>query len=380
MEYKNGYIFLKRSKDKTSIIRKNGRKNIKLEPSFLNLLKQTFEDVVIEDNNNIYSIGKFKVKNHSISFKYYAINENFYLDVIVNRKKDISAVNVFNEINDMLVNKENLFDEFYVTIISFDYPSEYYCNKLYPFLNAFERKLRKLLFNIYTLNFDLNYVSHMQNDGVKENIKYQSKELNKKINESNNTNKPKNDSEIKYAFYSLEYSHIEKLLFTKYVLPEDIQKNRDFLNNTNDLTMIDDKKLRKKFELLMPKSNFERFFNDIRFEEIFHQIHEFRNDVAHCKLLNKKQYSECLQLLKQAIESIDNALSITEKEDFLQKGLESKIKSILNLTQKIYEILKIQLSQESNNKIELISDIITSISGSYNGDVDSDNYKFTSFK
>lgn len=41
----------------------------------------------------------------------------------------------------------------YVDIISYDAISEFYCNKILPKLNTLERNLRKLLFNIYIVNF-----------------------------------------------------------------------------------------------------------------------------------------------------------------------------------------------------------------------------------
>ena len=113
--------------------------------------------------------------------------------------------------------KNNSFDKYYVSIISYDYTSEYYCNKLFPFLNEFERKLRKVLFNVYTLNFNLNYYAATPSKELQDNIEKKSKQLNKELNRLNNDNVSTNDCLTKYGFYSLDYSDIDKLLFTKYI-------------------------------------------------------------------------------------------------------------------------------------------------------------------
>lgn len=153
MVYKNSYIFLKRNEKEKVVPKKDNTIIIKLSPSFKSLLEKTFDNIKFdyEDSEDINS-GRIVLKKNNkeveVQFKYYSVKGNYYLDVMIDTKNVTSAVSIFNEINDILFAKKNCFDESYVSIISYDFSSEYYCNKLYPLLNQFERKLRKLLFNI----------------------------------------------------------------------------------------------------------------------------------------------------------------------------------------------------------------------------------------
>lgn len=383
MEYKNSYIFLKRNDKEKDIPKKDNAIIIKLPPSFRCLLKKTFINIKFdyEDSEDINS-GKFTIENGSkkieILFKYYSVMSNCYLDIIVESKNVMSAVSTLNKINDMLFAKNNFFDEFYVSIISYDYSSEYYCNKLYPYLNKFERKLRKLLFNIYTLNFNLDYYVAIPNEEVKNNIKKGSKEINKEINKLNNGNVSVEDCFIKYGFYSLEYSDVDKLLFTKYISSDDETKLEEFLKNNKDLTKLSDSELRKKFKLSKPKNAWERFFNnkkmDDNFQTTFNLIRIFRNNIDHCKFISKKQYDECIKLLKQEIKSLDTAISTTEQKDFLNRNIKLSYEYINKISEIINEFImnsykplmdNIELinqpMKEINEKIKLIVNPVSSI-------------------
>ena len=348
MEYKNSYIFLKRSKKEKNTLRKDNAITINLPPSFMSLLKKSFKNIKFDNKNSDFiNSGSIMVKKRKkeieVQFKYYSVWGNYYLDIIINSSNITTTLNTLNEINETLIAKNNYFDEHYVSIISYDYISEYYCNKLFPFLNEFERKLRKVLFNIYTLKFNLNYYSVIPNKELQDNMEKKTKQLNKELNRLNNDNVSGNDGLIKYWFYSLDYSDIDKLLFTKYISSEDESKVQEFLTNNKDLTKIDDNELRKKFELLKSRTDWERFFKnkkiDDNFQEILNKIRIFRNNIDHCKFVGKRKYDECLKLLKQNIESLDTAISVTEEEDFINKNLELQLESIDRISKMLSEVV-----------------------------------------
>ena len=58
-----------------------------------------------------------------------------------------------------------------IMVISYDAISEYYCNKIYPKLNELERNLRKLLFNIYIVNFGKDYYKATVSEDLKQKLK-----------------------------------------------------------------------------------------------------------------------------------------------------------------------------------------------------------------
>ena len=348
MECRNSYIFLKRPKEEKNVSKKSNTIVIDMLPSFMSLLKESFQKIKFDykDSDSINS-GSFVVKNNSkeetVLFKYYSVWGNYYLDIIVNASNKKTIVNSLNSVNNILMSKGNVFDKHYISIISYDYISEYYCNKLFPFLNEFERKLRKVLFNVYTLNFNLNYYAATPNKELQDNIEKKSRQLNKELNRLNNDNVSNSDCLTKYGFYSLDYSDIDKLLFTDYVSKKDDDKIQEFLNNNKDLSKLDDKELRRKFELSKPKSDWERFFGnkkiDDNFQQILDDIRGFRNNIAHCKFISKDQYNKCLKLLKQNTQSLDIAISISEGKDFFKKNLELQRESFDRMSKMLGEIV-----------------------------------------
>lgn len=56
-------------------------------------------------------------------------------------------------------------------------------------------------------------------------------------------------------------------------------------------------------------------------------------------MVGKRQYDECLKLLKQNIESLDTAISVTEEEDFINKNLELQLESIDRISKMLSEVV-----------------------------------------
>lgn len=363
MEYKNSYIFLERNEETKKSTNEDNVIVINLPPSFKSLLEKSFEKVKFDyKNSDSVNRGSICIKNNNkeetVLFKYHSVWRNYYLDIIVNSSNRKRTLDILNEINTRLMAKNNYFDKYYISIISYDYTSEYYCNKLFPFLNKFERKLRKVLFNVYTLNFNLNYYATTPSKELQDNIKKKSKQLNKELNRLNSDNISTNDCLTKYGFYSLDYSDIDKLLFTKYISPKENDKIQEFLNDNKDLSKLDDKVLRKQFELSKPRNDWERFFGnkkiDDNFQQILDDIRGFRNNITHCKFISEEQYSKCLKLLKQNTKSLDIAISITEEKDFFNKNLELQQESFYRMSKMISEIVTKTYKPLMDN-IELIT-------------------------
>lgn len=401
MKYKNSYIFLKRNNKDQETTKNDNKIVFRLTPSIKSLLKKTFENIKFDNRESEdFNSGKFTIKKGNkdveILFKYYSVMGNYYLDIIVEDKNVLSAVSILNKINDILFAKNNFFDEFYVSIISYDYSSEYYCNKLYPYLNEFERKLRKLLFNIYTLNFNLDYYNSMPMEEVKNNIKAGAKKINKEINKLNNGNVSVADCLIKYGFYSLEYIDVDKLLFTKYISPDDENKLEEFLKSNNDLTKLSDRELRGKFELSKPKNAWERFFNnkklDDNFQKNFNLIRVFRNNIDHCKFISKKEHDECIKLLKQEITSLDDAISIIEEKDFFNRNMQFNLENVNRISKMLSEIVinsykllmnnietMTQPMKELNKKVNSLTSVLSNISSMVLPEVDQVKYDIPNY-
>lgn len=377
LEFKNSYIFLQRKKEEKEV--KKGKKDntivISLSPSFKELLKKTFKNISFdekEDNFDIINSGTFKIKYNNqdvdVSFKYHNIWSNYYLDIIVKARKKQDAINILEVVNASLIGEKNIFDSSFVSIVSYDYISKYYCNKLFPYLNEFERKLRKILFSIYTLNFNLEYYSATTSEEFQKGLK-------QKSNIAKDGNIPKQDCYIKLGFYSLDYSDIDKLLFTKSITLKEEQKLQEFLSENEDLTKLNDSEIREAFKLCGNKTDWERFFGDKNFDDNFQQIlndiRNFRNNIAHCKFISKEQYENCIDILKKTIKSLDVAIKITEEKDFINKNLKLQHESferlaktmretVLNIYKPLMENIE-TITQPMRNLSEKLSEIVNPI-------------------
>lgn len=230
--------------------------------------------------------------------------------------------------------------ERYIDIISYDAVSEYYCNKIYPKLNTLERNLRKLLFNIYIVNFGMDYYKvtideELQNKAKQVVNRDSRKEEREHIKEEYTATTRKEVEEIERLqrfFYSLEYGDIQNLLFTPVWTSTDEAEKLAFLNEHKNLSDLSNKKLREAFSRYVPRSDWERFFSskiqipDIK--ELFKQINLCRNSVAHCKFFYKEEYDKCNILVNRLNASIIKAIRITEDKDFANKNAESLSKAL----------------------------------------------------
>lgn len=353
MEYKNSYIFIR--KDKPTKQQKNNKLIIDIPPSFKELLEKTFKYITFDFDDegiDIMNSGSIEIKinnkKRQAFFKYRHGGDNIYFDIIVNSNNSLTALSILQNINTSLISKGSVFDKEYISVISYDYISEYYCNKLYPYLNEFDRKLRKILLNIYTLNFNLNYYSATTNDEFQKNLKQGSIQIKKELDKYEISNMANSDCYIKYGFYTLEYSAIDEMLFTETVTDLEKKKITNFLSQNKNLSEISDKELRKNIKMCIPKTDWERLFEDekdnIDFKTIFNKIRIFRNNIAHCKLVGKPQYENYLELLKTTTSSLDKFITITEKQKFIDKSIalryESSEKMVRIMSEAVLNICK----------------------------------------
>ncbi len=340
----NSYIFLAR--EKKNIKTKEEEKNtihLSIPHSFKKLLTESFNDIEFHneiETLDIINAGFFILDYNNIKikvlFKYYNVGSNYYLNVVVNEKTKKRNVEILEIVNSVLIGENNNFDSNFISIVSYDEISEYYCNKLFPYLNEFERKLRKTLFNIYTLNFNANYYSATTSKDFQDTLK-------SKSNRSKIKNISKTDCYVKLGFYSLEYNDIDTLLFTKNITNEEQKKIEKQLQENKDLSKLNDTEIRNIIKLGQPKTDWERFFEDKNidkdFQKILDDIRFFRNSVAHCKFISKEQYNNCLEILKKNIKSLNIAIQTTEEKDFINKNIELQDKSFKKLANTMREIV-----------------------------------------
>ena len=343
------YIFLPKENQinkNASETNENGEFVINLSMGVGGYITDIFTDSsIVQDNENI-----FKKEYHvnivisGISFvvvlSQYDVGKNVYLGIKVEGKTKLQIVKCLEYVQESILNS-GIEDEYYV-VISYDAISEYYCNKIYPKLNSLERKLRRLLFNTYIVNFDKAYYEIT----ISEELQAKGKGV---IQAKGNAEKKK-ERRIKEFFYSLEFFDIQQMLFSPTWTDYDEDQKQDFLKKHSDLTQLSDEELRNHFADFSPKSDWDRFFKhktDNPVDDIItflDEIRVYRNKIAHCKFLTSNEYKECNRAILKLSHSIDQALAITEEKDFLSKNIESLRESFGRIKEKLEALSSIIVS------------------------------------
>ena len=211
------YILIKKDKTKN-----NKNENFIVLPSSpLMLIEKNFNDVMVnkisnEDEEIFRSNwdGTFSINDIEIIFsiKQYSKHKLSYLSIYTKINSIDNMETIDKKINKFM--RDN-----YIVITSYDCISEFYCNKIYKKLNNFERKLKELIFIIYTFSYGVNYFERNFSDELKLKVK---QERDKSI--STDT---KDIEQLKQSLYELDYNDIMKLLFTpKWLLDDEKDKFR----------------------------------------------------------------------------------------------------------------------------------------------------------
>jgi len=342
MQLQNSYIFLPNPyKEKLhSMEKQDGVIYFEIGHSFIGFLKKAFPNMskLTECDNYFKSEYAYSINIGSIVFDVkFIINvvvETYYLDVVVTGKSKAQIVTCLEYIQSAIDNSD--VEKDYIQIISYDAVSEYYCNKIYPKLNELERNLRKLLFNIYVVNFGREYYQATVSTELQNKIK--------KVIQAKGNSKSKEIVRLKNFFYSLEFIDIQELLFVPHWTNIDEQAKIDFLNKHRDLSSLSNEELRKAFIDIAPKNDWDRFFvgkiGTIDVQTLIAEIRKSRNNIAHCKFFYREEYSVCSEAMGKLNRAIKYAITITEEQDFVDKNSESIRKAFssgMERFQKAYE-------------------------------------------
>lgn len=211
------YILIK--KDMNNKV-KNKDKNVIVIPSSpLRLIEKNFEKVNVnkisdQDEEILRSNwdGTFFINGIETTFsiKQYSKQKLSYLSISTKAKGIYYMELVDEKINSIMANS-------YIVITSYDCISEFYCNKIYKKLNNFERKLKELIFDIYTFSYGMNYYERNFSEELKLKVK--------KLQDKSISSESKDLEQLKQSLYALDYNDIIELLFTPKWLVDD-EKNK----------------------------------------------------------------------------------------------------------------------------------------------------------
>lgn len=359
------YILIK--KDKIRKIKDKDENVIVIPSSPLMIIKKSFDNVKVnkinsEDEEILRSNwdGTFLVNDAEITFsiKEYSKHKLSYLSVYTKVNSISNIESIDEKINKLMKNN-------YIVITSYDCISEFYCNKIYKKLNNFERKLKELIFDIYTFSYGMNYYDRNFSDELKQKVK--------QMRDKSISTDEKNIEQLKQSLYELDYNDIMKLLFTPKWLLDD-EKDKFNLIEKIDNDNVSSEDLKEYIENIRPKSDWDRLFlpqiGEIsNIEESIDDLRKLRNRVAHCKFFRKEHYEECLELLKILNKHINKALKIVMNIDFqklnaqyasdeLHKALGTLQESLSAMSKSISNMMLESFKQMTSNITSPITDML----------------------
>ena len=296
----NDYIFLPKAKKEESFSSSKDTDDaihIQMEKNVLLYIRNIFGEPINKNTENIvfkivytYEIEIENIK-HEVTFTIHNITRYSYLDICVTGKTTKQMINALEYIQDKIVSSD--IEKRYVMIVSYDSISEYYCNKAYSKLNKLERNLRQLLFNTYTVNFGVDYYEKTVSPDLQKKIKG--------VIQAKGNEEKKQIERLKKFFYSMEFSDIQTLLFTKKWTNVEEENKAKFLSKHEKFTELSEEDLRAAFDTFSPKSDWERLFankvDDNEIEKMIETVRETRNDIAHCKFFYKEQFNTFNEVL-----------------------------------------------------------------------------------
>lgn len=239
------------------------------EKEIVNSIKKTYKDVNIE-KEDIVDVEKYTI----LSISYKGTN--------IDNAKKLSKIDEFME-------------QFSPTILENDV-AVYFEEKLYPFFNIFERKLRKILYLVAAKNY-----------GKSSELIDKPKEKNSaKKKDGNNIEKVKIAIENINGLEMFEFGDVFELLFV----------DKDMLNSVQTYIgengrQLSKKELIEKVEQLNENTFWKTFLGDdtaITLQTMYNNVRYYRNDVMHAHNIRYDTYLNARKLVFNIISELDNAI------------------------------------------------------------------------
>ncbi len=232
-----------------------------------------------------------------------------YLQFTYENTENVCA-EVLNEANRLLLAGEHR--KSYAIVTTYDCISSFYCNKISPKFNEFERLMRELIFNTIIKAFGIDWYQKSFSKEIKQYFKERGHGNDSKLVES--------------ALYELDIQHLEEYLFAPY-------REVDFYDIINNTLSCDNIITMEKDEIVdfinrcREQSLWERFFLNSTIglpeidKDVLDSIRTERNKIAHNKFFYKTDYEKCLKQLNTLNSTLKNAIAKMEDVNYTEMQL-----------------------------------------------------------
>lgn len=226
-----------------------------------------------------------------------------YLTYSCERKTRNQAAKMLDIADFDFIRKMKTYENKYHIIRLYDERSIFFCSKAYPIFCLFESKLRCLILKILTKAFGSLWEEVTIAEALKEDLKKKNKIKIEDLKK-----------EASGVLYEMDYGLLIKFLFKPYrsLIAED---RIDQLLNDPQLANKDVEEIRKALSEIKQKSNWERYFSDIKIDNLnndLKSISQQRNKIAHSKLYTFNDYSKDNAMVSSFIKRLDAAITSIE--------------------------------------------------------------------
>lgn len=332
MEIKSEYMFEyssnKRNNQGSLVIRTYNH-------DVVSAVKDVFSECDISEEKNhedgnytLRFVNGDKNENIKIQITSYDINKTSYCSIEIHRKTKKKCVESLADIECRMRQSMRKEDSFYFV---FDSVSAYYCEKMYPKIAKFERTLRILLINVYSIAIEKSLIEYFSERKIE-------------INKGDET-----------LFETLGFQEIKDILFSERWSEIDADK---LLNSEVNYGDMSDEDIREVIKNIRPKTDMERFFkNKIIFNEReLNEIKEVRNRVAHNKKMSKRMYDKAQKVVESNIKKLELANIQVRTEDFSTKSLNSITLAAKELVDHMMSSLYTEPFQEMSKNMKKLSE------------------------
>lgn len=313
------YVFIRKENTLTKIA-----ESISTTNPLLHVVLRKIFDSVSQESINL----KYKSKEYSVSYRYVEhecenadINaEMQYLVIELDGKSKSRVAEVLDTVHHRIFSHDE--KKNYDIIVSYDGLSKYYCDRLYPLLNEFERQIRNLIFKLLTRSFGALWlnktVTEEQQNNIKARLQIKSKPL-------------RNQKMIEEALYEMDIKELENYLFIpRSGMPAAELRTEEFANEKlKELSQEDAIVLIQK---LRPISIWERYFDEEvnipNLQEKLDNIRIYRNKVAHAKCLHKDDYTACKVILTEILPQLETAIQDVSVREYDTEQLEEVVRGM----------------------------------------------------
>ncbi len=290
------------------------------------VLRKIFPNVSDNTIEVKYKTQTYQLSYHSVDHQCTEgkkISEIQYLSINMEGKSKQRVAEVMNFVHQQIFVHEE--KSHYDIIVSYDGISKYYCDRIYPLLNEFERQIRNLIFKLLTRCFGALWLEkttteEQQND-IKSKLQISSKRL-------------RNQKMIEEALYEMDIKDLENYLFMPRSSMSAMDlRSEDFTDER--LKSLSQDKLVELAQQLRPLSLWERYFEkEVEIDSLqdkLQAIRLFRNKVAHAKHFHKQDYSECKKILDKILPQLEIAIVNVSVQKYDDQQMQAAVNGIADV-------------------------------------------------